>query len=140
MDQDIIYILIDGECVLCEKAALVLDRKLKTTGAKRFCLGSLQSKVHQEKTGCTNRIDTSTPLSSIVVIHGQQVFTESKAIFHLSRYMRFPHRVLGIFKWLPRMLTDAIYRWIARNRYRWFGKKSACMLPGSLQHLEPMDS
>ena len=40
-------------------------------------------------------------------------------------------RLVALFRLLPRLLRDPFYRWIARNRYRWFGRREACMVPSA---------
>ena len=47
----------------------------------------------------------------------------------IARRLRFPWPLLYVGILLPRALRDAIYRWIARNRYRWFGQKESCGMP-----------
>jgi predicted DCC family thiol-disulfide oxidoreductase YuxK len=69
------------------------------------------------------------PPESLVLIEQGQVFTEASAAFALCRYLRFPWRAASVFRFLPAVLTRAAYRWIARNRLRFFGKQQACDLP-----------
>ena len=38
-------------------------------------------------------------------------------------------RLVALFRLVPHLLRDRLYRWIARNRYRWFGRREACMVP-----------
>jgi predicted DCC family thiol-disulfide oxidoreductase YuxK len=49
--------------------------------------------------------------------------------FVIARRMSFPWPMFGVFRVLPRGLRDALYRFVARNRYRWFGRAEACMVP-----------
>ncbi len=68
-----------------------------------------------------------------MLIEGGQVRTEASAAFALCRYLRFPWRAASVFRFLPADLTRAVYRWIARNRLRFFGKRQACNLPSPAQ-------
>lgn len=66
---------------------------------------------------------------SIIVVQNGQLLTESQAILALLPFLSFPWPLLRIARVIPRFVRDPIYRLIARNRYRWFGKKSSCRLP-----------
>jgi predicted DCC family thiol-disulfide oxidoreductase YuxK len=69
------------------------------------------------------------PLSSVVVIEDGQAWQESAAALRIARHLPGGWKLLRVFAVVPRPLRDAVYRWIARNRYRWFGKKETCWLP-----------
>lgn len=71
---------------------------------------------------------SATP-STIVVIQDGRALERSDAVLAIARRMRFPWSVLGVFRVLPRGLRDVLYRFMARNRYRWFGRADACMVP-----------
>jgi len=64
-----------------------------------------------------------------VVIDGSQAWQESSAALRIARYLPGGWKLLRIFTAIPRPLRDAVYRLIARNRYRWFGKMETCWLP-----------
>jgi predicted DCC family thiol-disulfide oxidoreductase YuxK len=68
-------------------------------------------------------------LSSVLLIEDGQVWQESSAALRIARHMPGAWKLLRIFAAVPRPLRDAAYRWIARNRYRWFGKTETCWLP-----------
>jgi predicted DCC family thiol-disulfide oxidoreductase YuxK len=71
---------------------------------------------------------SATP-STIVVIQDGRALERSDAVLAIARRMRVPWPVLGVFRLLPRGLRDVLYRFVARNRYRWFGRADACMVP-----------
>ena len=71
---------------------------------------------------------SATP-STIVVIQDGRALERSDAVLAIAQRVRFPWSVLGVFRVLPRGLRDALYRFVARNRYRWFGRTDACMVP-----------
>ena len=73
-------------------------------------------------------IATSTP-STIVVIQNGRALERSDAALAIARCLPFPWPVFGVFGVLPRGFRDALYRFVARNRYRWFGRTDACMVP-----------
>jgi predicted DCC family thiol-disulfide oxidoreductase YuxK len=67
--------------------------------------------------------------STMVVIEGGNVFTQSSAAFRVVRHLRAPLSWAGVFVVVPRPVRDAVYRWFARNRYRWFGRTDTCAVP-----------
>jgi predicted DCC family thiol-disulfide oxidoreductase YuxK len=48
---------------------------------------------------------------------------------HVLRGLGLPWSFLYVLIVVPRLMRDVVYRWIARNRYRWFGKRESCMVP-----------
>lgn len=66
---------------------------------------------------------------SVVLIENGRGFTHSAAGLRLLGHLRAPYRWLSVFLIVPRPLRDAVYRWVGRNRYRWFGKTETCRIP-----------
>jgi predicted DCC family thiol-disulfide oxidoreductase YuxK len=67
----------------------------------------------------------------VVLIENGRVHTLSSAGLRIARRLRWPWPVLAVLLIVPKPLRDIPYRWVARNRYRWFGKREACMTPTS---------
>lgn len=117
-------VLFDGVCNLCAGALpwlLRMDRR----GRLRF--GTLQSERASE-------LLASCGLSpgyneSMVVIDDGTAYTESDAVVRLARLLGFPWALAGIAGLVPTPLRDRLYRWIADNRYDWFGKRDTCIVP-----------
>lgn len=114
----------DGVCNLCNGAVqwlILRDRK----GLLRFA--SLQSdlgrRLMQEHGLDPDRLD------SLILYHEGKLLMKSQAVLQLADLLGWPYRLGLVFRLLPALLRDSIYDWVARNRYRWFGKKEACMLP-----------
>jgi len=122
-------IVFDGHCVLCSaNARFVLrhDRK------RRFRLAAAQSEAGaalQTRFGL-NRDS----LETIVVIEDGRAITESDAVIAIAAGLGWPWRAAAAAKLVPHALRDPLYRWIARNRYRWFGRRESCWRP------DPADS
>ena len=117
-------ILFDGVCNLCAWAVrFILERDPRN--ALRFA--SLQSDTGQRLLA-EHGLQAVT-MDSFVLIENGVAFTESTAALRVSRHLHraWPLCYAGII--LPRVLRDPIYRFIARNRYRWFGKQDSCMMP-----------
>jgi predicted DCC family thiol-disulfide oxidoreductase YuxK len=117
-------VLFDGVCNLCSGSVqFIIPRDREG----RFRFASLQSPVGQELLARFG-IDP-TVVDSVVVIEGDRWYKESDAALRVARGLAGPWKVLTVFRLIPRPLRDRLYRLIARNRYRWFGKKEACWLP-----------
>jgi predicted DCC family thiol-disulfide oxidoreductase YuxK len=65
----------------------------------------------------------------MVVVADGKVHTGSDAALILARHLRSPWRWLALLWIVPRPLRDTVYRWVARNRYRWFGESETCRVP-----------
>lgn len=117
-------LLFDGVCNLCNASVqwvLLRDRK----GVFRFA--ALQSDTGQ---ALLQQLGRSTDdFDSVVLVDGDRVLLHSDVALEIVRRLGGAWQLLYVFKIIPRAVRDAIYRWIARNRYRWFGRRSACMLP-----------
>ena len=115
-------ILFDGVCNLCNRS---VDFVLKWDRKKQFCYVSLQSE-EGKKLVEHYRIPLDT--DSIILIRNTKVFTESEAAIEIARMLPAPWKWLSILRFLPRRWRDGLYRWVARNRHRWFGKRENCRI------------
>jgi predicted DCC family thiol-disulfide oxidoreductase YuxK len=66
---------------------------------------------------------------SVVLIEDGAAWRESDAALRVCRRLHWPWRWLWPLHWMPRFLRNAAYRFVARHRYRWFGKSETCMMP-----------
>lgn len=73
--------------------------------------------------------DGSGDPDSVVFIDDGKAYTHSNGALRVARHLRAPWRWLRFFVVVPRPLRDLVYRWFARNRYRWFGKTETCRVP-----------
>ena len=116
-------ILFDGVCNLCNgfvKFVIARDP------AGRFQFGPLQSPAARRLLGSIH----SEPWSdSVVLVENGRVWTRSAAALRIARGLSFPWPLAYVFVVVPRPLRDWIYNLVARNRYRWFGKRDVCMVP-----------
>ena len=117
-------VLFDGVCNLCNGSVQFL---LKRDPEGRFRFASLQSDAGRRLMAEHGLAVDS--LSSVLLIEGGQVWQESSAALRIARHLPGAWKLLRVFAAVPRPLRDAVYRWIARNRYRWFGKTETCWLP-----------
>jgi predicted DCC family thiol-disulfide oxidoreductase YuxK len=68
-----------------------------------------------------------------VLIDGEKVYTKSDATLRIVRYLPWWLQEARALWIVPRPFRDAIYDYVARNRYKWFGKKDSCMIPSQEQ-------
>lgn len=117
-------ILFDGVCNLCNGSVQFI---IKRDRKNRFHFAALQSSFGQQKLNQLN-IPTES-LQSIVLIDGDKYYQRSNAVLEVSKHLGGAWPLLYVFKIIPRFLRDAVYNFIANNRYRWFGKQDQCMIP-----------
>jgi predicted DCC family thiol-disulfide oxidoreductase YuxK len=72
--------------------------------------------------------DAREPGSIVLLANGRR-YERSDAVLHVALLMRMPWPLAFAAILVPRGARDAVYRWIARNRYRWFGRRESCALP-----------
>lgn len=114
-------ILFDAECVLCSAyARFVLERDRAAT----FRLAAMQGEVGRSLAR-RHGLDPDDP-ASLLVVEGDRVRRDSDAILHISETLGFPWSLARIFRTVPAALRDPVYRFVARNRYRLFGRRETC--------------
>ena len=117
-------LLFDGVCNLCNAS---VQWVLKHDKKNRFRFAALQSDTGRmllERVGLSNE-----KLETVVLVDGDRFFTHSDAVLEIARRLGGIWSLARVGRIVPRPIRDALYMWIARNRYRWFGKKEQCMLP-----------
>lgn len=117
-------ILFDAECVLCSANAQFI---LRHDRARRFRLAAMQGAVGADLFRA-HGIDPADP-DTIIVIDGDRALRNSDAVIAIYVGLGWPWRAAGLARIIPRSVRDIVYRWVARNRYRVFGKRATCWLP-----------
>ncbi|MCF7973002.1 MAG: thiol-disulfide oxidoreductase DCC family protein [Phycisphaerae bacterium] len=117
-------VLFDGVCVLCEASVRFIIKHDKAGLFKFAAAQSEAGKQIQSELGT----DAMAYQTMILIRHGKAYY-KSDAALEIAGSLSSPWKALAWFKILPRWLRDSIYSGIARRRYRWFGRKSACMIP-----------
>lgn len=116
-------ILFDGVCNLCNSSVnFIIDRD---RGYFRFA--SLQSEYAHDL--LKNLDYDPATLESIVLLQGSTIKTKSSAALEIARHLKGGWKALTVFKLLPVSFRDLIYDFIARHRYKWFGKQDSCRIP-----------
>ncbi len=123
MGREHAVILFDGVCNLCNSSVnLIIDLDRK----KEFLFSSLQSDEGQALLK-ENQLNTSP--ETIVLVKEGKIYQKSTAVLHICRKLIFPLPLLYGFIIVPKTIRDAVYDFIAANRYKWFGKKDSCRIP-----------
>ncbi len=121
MSDRVVYF--DGVCNLCNSSVNFL---MKYENGSRLKFSSLQSD-HGAK--LISEFPFLAEKDSIVYFDGRNAWVESDAALKLVAFLKWPFQFLRIFWIFPRPIRNWFYRWVARNRYKWFGKRAVCRLP-----------
>ncbi|MCK6259153.1 thiol-disulfide oxidoreductase DCC family protein [Fictibacillus sp. KIGAM418] len=117
-------LLFDGVCNFCNGIVNFLIRQDKKG---RISFGSLQSDAGQEL--LREFLLPVHDFESLVYIKNGRIYQRSTAALEIARDLGGLWSVAYILVVIPKPLRDGLYSWIAKNRYRWFGKKDHCMIP-----------
>ncbi len=117
-------ILFDGVCNLCNASVAWIIRHDRRDV---FRFASLQSPAGRAALAAA--APSGGIPDSVVLIDGGRMYTRSNAAIEIARGLGFPWSLAAAGLMVPRPLRDALYSTVARNRYRWFGKRAACMMP-----------
>lgn len=117
-------VLFDGVCNLCNRSVHFL---LKQDHKQVFKFASLQSSY------ATNALkahgESSPPTDSVILITPNGVFYRSEAVLQIVKRLPGWWSAMAVLGIIPRPIRDAIYNYIARKRYDWFGKRESCLVP-----------
>ncbi len=121
-------ILFDGVCNLCNASVRFI---LKRDRDARYRFAALQSAIGQSLLSRTGLPADYRESFLLLERSGGnlQCRTRSAAALRVAGRLRFPWPMLGVLWIVPAPLRDALYDWVGRNRYRWFGRRDTCALP-----------
>lgn len=117
-------ILFDGVCNLCTKSVQFIIRHDQK---EIFKFVSVQSDLGREIYRAAG-LDPD-DIQSFALITAGQTFTHSDAALQIVVQFGGLWQIFGVFKFVPKKLRDWLYLFVARRRYRWFGKRDHCMIP-----------
>lgn len=115
-------------------------------GLCNLCTGSVRFILRHEKSPALRFAPLQSPAGArlmrgfgldpedaktFVLIEGGTAYVRSDAAIRLAAYLRGAGRLLALLRLVPRPLRNWFYDVVARNRYRWFGRRDACMAPGA---------
>lgn len=117
-------VLFDGVCNFCNNSInFIIARDPRGT----FRFAPLQSEVAEAMLGSAG-LPTSGH-QSVVLFEDGRVHTRSDAALRIARRLSGAWPAFTVFRLVPGPIRDLVYNLIARNRYRLFGKRDACMIP-----------
>ena len=117
-------LLFDGVCNLCNSSVTyVIQRDKKDL----FRFAALQEPAGQQLIE-KYQIDTS-KTDSIILIENGKAYTKSTAALRVARHLGGAYPLLYGFMIVPNFIRNWVYDFVARNRYKWYGKKDSCMIP-----------
>jgi predicted DCC family thiol-disulfide oxidoreductase YuxK len=117
-------VLFDGVCNYCNSwinFAIRHDKK----GLLKFA--PLQSSAGDR---LSRQYNITAGTNSVILIEKGKVYSHSGAAIRIARFLQWPARMLYVFIAIPKFIRDPVYKWVARNRYKWFGRRETCMIPG----------
>lgn len=124
MKWDNPIILFDGVCNLCNHSVQFVIRH---DNKKLFRFAALQSEIGQQLMK-QNDLE-SAGNNTIILIQSNKHFTRSTAALLVCKQLNGAWKILFGFIIVPQFLRDAVYNFVAKNRFRFFGKKDECMIP-----------
>ena len=117
-------VLFDGVCNLCSGSVRFL---IEHDSGATLRFAPLQSDVAGDLLDAVGLHDYD--FDTIVLVEGEECYTKSGAALRIARHLDRPWSLLWAFRYVPRLLRDAVYDIVASSRYAVFGRKEQCMVP-----------
>ncbi len=117
-------VLFDGVCNLCSSSVQFI---LKRDKKDQFLFGSLQGNYGQQVLQ-QHHLPTDN-FNSFMLLEGDKLYTRSSGALRMLKHLGGGWSLFYSFIIVPKFIRDAVYNFIASNRYKWFGKKNECWLP-----------
>lgn len=122
LQEDRPVVLFDGICNLCNSSVRFI---LKHDTREQFLFSSLQSDASKKLLLHLNY--KIREMNSILLVENGQIHEKSDAVLKIADGLRFPWNSATAIRVLPKKQRDKLYDFVARNRYKWFGKKDRCV-------------
>jgi len=117
-------ILFDGVCNLCNRT---VDFIMKRDSREIFIFATSQSESGKEILSQFGRRDSE--IASVCLVDRGNIYEKSTAVLRILNNLPFPWHIAYFFIVVPRPVRDFFYDVVARNRYRWFGRREVCRVP-----------
>lgn len=125
-------VFFDGVCNLCNNT---IDFLVKRDTKRIFRYSPLQGKAAKELLP----VNYANDLSGMVYYRMGKIYAKSSAALMIANDLGHIYKLAMVFWIVPRFIRDGVYNWVARNRYKWYGKKETCRLPTSEERLLFLD-
>ena len=114
----------DGVCNLCNSSVDLVMRKNR---GQDIYFASLQSDFAARFLGAHGIRNTD--LDTMIYYTKGKFYFRSSAVLQMTKKLRGGYPLLAAFLAVPKLIRDGVYKWVAKNRYRFFGKRDTCRLP-----------
>ncbi len=122
--SDAPIVIFDGECNVCNGAVrFIIDRDPEAV----FLFAASRGDAGRGLLDRLGLVDVAR--DSIVLVQGDRIDFESDAVLEIAKRLQGPIRWLRVFRIVPRVLRNFLYRLFAKARYRLFGRRETCMVP-----------
>jgi predicted DCC family thiol-disulfide oxidoreductase YuxK len=121
-------IIFDGVCNFCNHS---VDFIMKNDKQKYFLFTA-----NQQEAGKKILAEKGIPSSEVNTIYLYEkgnLYKESTAALRIAQHLSFPYNMLSLFLIVPPFIRNGVYKFIARNRYKWFGKNESCRIPSAAE-------
>lgn len=122
--SDKAIVLFDGVCNFCNSSVNFIIKHDKKDHFRFTPLQSEKGKLLLKQFNAEGK-----GLDSLVLIENNKLYMRSTACLKIAKKLSGIYSLAYIFIFIPSFLRDPVYNFIAKNRYKWFGKKDACMIP-----------
>ena len=118
-------ILFDGVCNLCDASVQYI---IKHDHQDVFRYSALQSELGQK---IREQFDINIEKTDSILLYSEDkgIYYKSTAALKIASKLGFPRNLLSAFLIIPPFIRNWVYDFIAKNRYKWYGKKDDCMIP-----------
>ncbi|MDM0120033.1 thiol-disulfide oxidoreductase DCC family protein [Variovorax arabinosiphilus] len=117
-------VVFDAQCLLCDGWVRFLLRHDRWRVLRFASIQGANGRALLGRAGL--QIDG---LQTLLLVDGDRSWQHTAAILRVLHALGWPWRLAWAAWLIPAPLRDALYRWLARNRYRWFGRSDACLMP-----------
>lgn len=117
-------IFFDGVCNLCNSS---IQFVIKNDKKKQFLFATATSSAGRQAL-TANATKGGTP-NSVILLHNGIYYTRSSAALQILRLLGGGWSLLYVLSIIPPFIRNGMYDLVARNRYKWFGKRQSCMIP-----------
>jgi predicted DCC family thiol-disulfide oxidoreductase YuxK len=117
-------VVFDGHCYVCSGSVRFMKRHPSEPPFELVPMQSARGRALLVEHG----IDPDDPMT-FLVLDGKKVLTQSDGVIQIVATLGWPWRIAAAGRILPKAWRDWLYRLLARNRYKWFGRRETCYLP-----------